>query len=175
MMRSDAHECAPGRLDNHGKRGTPHSGGESGSFSTLFVSNISYGVSKKCLFDLFVQIAPVRKLDYFRKIAFVEFDSSEHRRMAYDTLNGTELHGRRISMDLVEPETAVLVSSSLFNDTKYLQDVLSHFGSCRCQTEPEGIVCYYRKRTAADEAVRVLDGKSLLGILFTAKILPSAL
>ncbi|KAI5180573.1 hypothetical protein PAEPH01_2738, partial [Pancytospora epiphaga] len=39
----------------------------------LFISNIDYKVTKACLYDLLIQVAPVKHLKYKTKIAFVDY------------------------------------------------------------------------------------------------------
>lgn len=128
-----------------------------------FVSNIAYAVSRKCLYDLFIQITPIKKLEYKSKIAFVEYHSIEDQEQSLDALQNIRLFGRRIVLQRVEPPSTVRIRCEEWCDRAYLQDVFGRFGACKCSRDGTGFVCVFRRRGDAERAVRTMNQRDILG------------
>lgn len=138
---------------------------------TTFVSNIAYGISRRCLYDLFIQVTPVRSIHYRTKIAFVDYYTGEDQSKSIEALDLTALCGRRIVLQRVEPHTVLSVSCDDWADRGYLSDVFGHFGACSCRRVSGEFRCVYRRRRDAEAALRAMDGRSILGNTFAVKLL----
>ncbi|KAI4291986.1 hypothetical protein PAPHI01_1260 [Pancytospora philotis] len=155
---------------------------------TLFISNIDYQVSRRCLHDLLVQIGAFATLEYTTKVAFVEYESEACMRTAWEVLSGVELYGRKVVVQIVEPRCTLAVECAAWCDTAYISDIFRKFGSCSCHLHANSalyngptltnalaqrkeqsrrvFLCTFRKRVDADKALSALHGKSLLGNVF---------
>lgn len=137
---------------------------------TLFISNIDYRISKVCLYDLLVQIAPVKHLKYSSKVAFASYFVDEEMVLSYAMLNGVRLYGRRIFVQKVEPRTAVEVACSAWCDASYIGGIFGKFGSCRCKKWMGRYLCIYRRKIDAEKAVEKMHQKMILGNAFSVRI-----
>lgn len=140
---------------------------------TLFISNIDYRVSRVCLYDLLVQAAPVRRLEYSSRIAFASYFAGEEMEQSCAMLNGVRLYGRRIFVQKAEPRVAVEVACSSWCDASYIGGVFGRFGPCRCRKWKDRHLCIYRRRADAEKAVEKMNRRRILGNEFSVQIIPA--
>src|SRR3989344_2514901 len=77
----------------------------------LFVGGLPYGVDDSQLKDLFSQVGPVASASVIsdkysgrsKGFGFVEMESDEDADKAIQTLNGTEIEGRKIAVNEARP------------------------------------------------------------------------
>lgn len=128
--------------------------------ATLYVGNLDPQVSEPLLYELFIQVGPVRLLNLpkdrilraHQGFGFVEFNTSLDADYALSVLNGVRLFGKVLKMKKTDPsgaqgnetKPALSVGARLFVkhlsplvDEKYLKDTFSRFGNL---IEPPSIV-----------------------------------
>lgn len=135
---------------------------------TTFLSNISYAITKECLYDLLIQITPIKSLDYKRKVGFVIYFTREDQMKSYNILNLVQLYDRRIVMNIVEEKTIIKIGCSIEVDVHYLKDIFSKFGSCEIIRKNNQYFSIFRKKEEAEQAQKVMDRKRVFGKIFTA-------
>lgn len=138
---------------------------------TTFASNIAYDVSRRCLYDLFLQVTPIKSIEYRSKIAFVSYFTAEDQEKSIKALDLVPLYGRRIVLQRIEPQTTLSVSCDGWMECTYLADVFGHFGACSCRETADGFFCIFRRRRDAENAVKTMHGRSILGNTFSVRLL----
>lgn len=122
--------------------------------ASLYVGNLDPQVSEPLLYELFIQVGPVKQLNLpkdrvlrlHQGYGFVEFKGSDDADYALDILRGVRLFGRTLKMKKIDPQgtaaaapeakSAYSVGARLFVnglhpliDEKYLRDTFSAFGN----------------------------------------------
>lgn len=120
--------------------------------ASLYVGNLDPQVSEHLLYELFIQVGPVRLVNLpkdrilraHQGFGFVEFNTSEDAEFALNILNGVRLYGKTLKMKKTDPtggqgndsKPAISVGARLFVknlsplvDEKYLKDTFSRFGN----------------------------------------------
>ena len=72
----------------------------------LFVGSLSYQVEEKKIRELFSEFGLIKSILHFKDkgFAFVEFNSRKESELAKNTLDGTELLGRKMNIDYARPK-----------------------------------------------------------------------
>jgi len=86
------------------RRDVSQSKGEAGKTKVLFVKNLPYSISGEGLQDHFESCKSARVATFPdtgkpRGFGFVEFDSADECKAAYDSMQGYEIDGRRVTLD----------------------------------------------------------------------------
>lgn len=120
--------------------------------ASLYVGNLDAQVSEPLLYELFIQVGPVKLLNLpkdrilraHQGFGFVEFNTSEDADFALSILNGVRLFGKTLKMKKTNPlgaqgndsKPVMSVGARLFVknlsplvDEKYLKDTFSRFGT----------------------------------------------
>lgn len=120
--------------------------------ATLYVGNLDPQVTEPLLYELFIQVGPVRLLNLpkdrilraHQGFGFVEFNTSIDADYALSVLNGVRLFGKTLKMKKTDPsgasgndtKPALSIGARLFVNhlsplvnEKYLKDTFSRFGT----------------------------------------------
>ena len=147
---------------------------------TNFISNISYDVTKECLYDLLIQITPIKALSYKTKIAFVDYYNEEDQNKSLFILNLTQLYDRRIIIEKIENKTYIKIECSINADVYYIKDIFTKFGSCEIQSSYKDtdkrsagseFICIYRKKEEANKALKEMNNKNILSRKFQLELI----
>lgn len=118
--------------------------------ASLYVGNLDPQVTEPLLYELFIQVGPVRLLNLpkdrilrtHQGFGFVEFNNSDDASYAVNVLNGVRLFGKTLKMKKTDHsgtqdlKSVMSVGARLFIknlsplvDEKYLKDTFSRFGN----------------------------------------------
>lgn len=122
--------------------------------ASLYVGNLDPQVTEPLLYELFIQVGPVKQLNLpkdrilreHQGFGFVEFKTIEDAEYALNILRGVRLYGRTLKINKIEAPSASKASAIDFKpsmsvgarifvgnlnplaDSKYLKEVFSSFG-----------------------------------------------
>lgn len=119
--------------------------------ASLYVGNLDPQVTEPLLYELFIQVGPVRLLNLpkdrvlrtHQGFGFVEFDTAQDAEYALSVLSGVRLFGKTLKMKKSDPSgvqtssgAAISVGARIFInnlnplvDEKYLKETFSRFGN----------------------------------------------
>lgn len=132
--------------------------------ASLYVGNLDSQVTEPLLYELFIQVGPIKQLNLpkdrilreHQGFGFVEFKTIEDAEYALNILRGVRLYGRTLKINKIEAPSASKASTSEYTpsmsvgarifvgnlntlaDSKYLKEAFSSFGEILC--DPEVIV-----------------------------------
>lgn len=72
-----------------------------------YISNISYSVTRRIIYELFIQVTPIKRVSYKSKIALVEYFNKNDQKKSFEMLNNIQLYSRRIIMSIKKNTTVI--------------------------------------------------------------------
>ncbi|KAI5148167.1 hypothetical protein ENBRE01_0155 [Enteropsectra breve] len=135
---------------------------------TAFISNISYRITRKDLYELFIQVTPIRDVKYDSKIAHIKYNSIKDMEMSIEKLNKVALYGRPLSVEAVETKTIIYAVFSRSTPLGIVLNAFKKYGSCKCKATGEGSYkIIYRRERDATMAKQELQNTRIYGRMLT--------